>query len=354
MKHCLASLAVIAALLAAQPARALDGAAIEILTLPFGTSSYSTDMGMESFFKEINGPLRFLLKQTPGAMYITRYNHENREKMVAGKIPFTITLSTAAITPYVAKGLPPYQDFPLPSRVLCAIDGLAIVWVTFDPAIQSPADFAGQKVGVAERSRPNQSELPNRPVFDHAYGGYDKVDWQYLGFGNSKDALLNGSIAVHAGNLSGEIKTAPDGTLYMDSCTPDPALMEIISAGRPFHFVSEDPAVLRAAYDPEKHLVHFPVLIKAGAVPNLTEDAWAKGGFIVYSGDMDMPAEAVEEMVYQMWSKRDRLADFYEGFRTMGASPYPAGCDPQYIHPGLFRALNRLGIALPEGVSAPE
>ena len=128
------------------------------------------------------------------------------------------------------------------------------------------------------------------------------MDWQYLGFGNSKDALLNGSIAVHMGNLSGEIKTAPDGTLYMDACTPDPAMMEIISAGKPFRFVSEDPAVLASAYDPDKHLMHFPVLIKAGAVPNLKEDAWAKGAFITYSGDRSIPAEAVEEMVYQMWS----------------------------------------------------
>ena len=38
----------------------------------------------------------------------------------------------------------------------------------------------------------------------------------------------------------------------------------------------------------------------------------------------------------------------------MGASPYPRGLDPKYVHPGLFRAMERLGVALPEGVTAPE
>lgn len=337
-----------------KPALALEPITIELLTLPFGTSSYASDMALESLFKEIKSPIKLQLKQTPGAMFISRYNADNLTKMREGKVPFTMSLTMATIVPYMGKGLPPYQDYPSPdSRIALATSGALSLFVTFKEGIKSPADFKGKKVGVAERSRPNMSTLPNQPVFDYAYGGFDKVDWQYLGFSNSKDAILNGSIDVHMGNITGAIKTAPDGSLYIDSATPDPALMEVISSGNKYYIVSEDPEVLKAAYDPAKHLVQVPVLVKAGTLPGQTSDAWVKGGFTVYSVDKNLPADVVEELVYQIFTNKARLTDYYESFKYMGATPLPAGVDPHFIHPGLYRAMKRLGIPLPEGVTVP-
>lgn len=354
MKRLAIAFALLAFLSAGHPARALEPITIELLTLPFGTASYAFDMAMESMFKEVNGPVTMLLKQTPGAMFISRYNFENLQKMRAGKVPFTMSVSTSAITMYMAEGLPPYEKYPAPdSRILCSTGAILMPFVAFDPAIKTPADFKGKKVGVAERSRPNQSTLPNQPVFDYAYGGYDKVAWQYLGFANSKDAMLNGSIDVYMGNISSTIKQAEDGTLYADSGTMDPSMMEVVSSGNKFHIVAEDPAVLKAAYDPAKHLVQYPVLMKAGTVPGQTEDVWVKGGFTIYGVDKDMPEDVVEEIVYQMFTHKERLADYYEGFAYMGDSPYPAGLDPKWVHPGTFRAMKRLGLPLPAGVSLP-
>lgn len=336
------------------PAMALSPFTIEVLTLPFGTASYASDMALESLFKELKSPVTLQLKQTPGAMFISRYNFENKQKIREGKTPYTTSLTSSSIIPYMAAALPPYEKYPTEdSRIIFASGGMLIPFVTFKKEIKSPADFKGHKVGVAEKSRPNMSTLPNQPVFDHAYGGYDKVDWQYLGFANSKDAILNGSIDVHLGNLTCNIKQAADGSLYVESGTADPALMEVVSSGNKYHVVSEDPAVLKAAYDPAKHLVHVPVLMKAGTLPGQTQDAWVKGAFIVYAVDKTMPEEVVEEVVYQIFSHKERLSDYYEGFSYMGDTPYPIGMDQRFIHPGMFRAMKRLGIPLPEGVTVP-
>ncbi len=346
---------VAACMLFASSALAVEPRTIELMTLQFGTASYASDMAMESLFKELKSPLTLLLKQTPGAMYITRYNFENLEKMRSGQVPFTMSLTTSAITEYSAKGLPPYQDYPLPdTRVIFGMNGVLLPFVTFNPDIKTPADFIGKKVGFAEKSRPNQSVLPNKPVFDKAYGGFDKVDWQYLGFSNSKDALLNNSIDVHMGNITATLDTDENGNIYMVKGTYDPALMEIVSANRPFYFVTEDPEILKTAYDPNHDMIHFPVLIKAGTLPGYDKDFWVKGGLVVYAVDKDLPDDVVEEIVVTVFKNKARLADYYEGFAHMGDNPYPLGLDPAFIHPGLYKAMQTLGIPLPAGVKAPE
>lgn len=346
---------LIAALCASKPANALEPVSIELLTLPFGTASYNTDMAMESLFKEIESPVKMMLKQTPGALFMSRYAFDNRAKMIEGKIPFTLSALAAPNVPYMAAGLPPYQDYPTPNtRIIAMLNGVLIPFVTFKQEIKSPADFVGRKVGIAEKSRPNMSTLPNKPVFDHAYGGYDKVDWQYLGFANSKDAILNGSIDVHMGNMTCTLQQAEDGSFYTTAVTMDPALMEVVSSGNAFYFVSEDPAVLKAAYDPDKDQVFLPVLMKAGSVAGQKEDVWVKGTFAVYALDSAVSDEVVEEIVYQMFTNRARLADYYEGFSYMGDTPYYSNViDTKWIHPGMFRAMKRLNIALPEAVTAP-
>ncbi len=336
-------------------AKAVEPFNIEILTMPFGTASYASDMALESLFKELNSPIKLMLKQTPGAMYITRYTTENLDKMRAGQVPYALTLSTAAITEYIARGLPPYEDYAQPdSRVIFGLNAMLIPFVTFDESIKSPADFVGKKVGIAEKSRPNQSTLPNKPIFDKFYGGFDKVDWQYLGFANSKDALLNDSIDVHMGNISASIATDENGNIYMVKGTLDPALMEIVSANRPFFFVSEDPEKIKTGYDPAKDMLHFPVLVKAGTIPGYDKDFWVKAGLTVYVVDKTVPDDVVEEIVVTIFKNKERLADYYEGFAYISESPYPLTLDPKYIHPGLYKAMDKLGIPLPAGVEAPK
>lgn len=353
--HSIGLTLALVAILGVGKANALEPITIELLTMPFGTTSYAQDMALESFFKEIKSPITLLLKQIPGAMFASRYIYENTDKMREGKVPFAMTATSANIVPYMGKGLPPYQDYPTPDHVImCATRVTLQPFVTFDPKIKTPADMVGKKVGIAERSRPNMSTLPNKPIFDRAYGGFDKVDWQYLGFANSKDAILNGSIDVHMSNVGCVVETAPDGSLYTTTGTPDPSMMEVISSGKPFYIVSEDPEVLKTFYDPNTDLVHVPVLMKAGTIPGQTEDAWVKAAFSVYAIDKGAPADVVEEIVYQMFTHKARLTDYYEGFSHLSGNPFPRGAELSQCHPGLFRAMKRLGLPLPEGVTVPE
>ncbi len=347
-------LACMAAMLFSSPmkANAVEKTNMEILTLPFGTSAYAMDMAMESLFKEFESPISLLLKQTPGMMFVYRYRFENNDKMQEGKMPFYLYNTVLPVITYAANGLTPYEDYPDPdSRIIAVVNGAVTPYITFEDDIKVLNDMEGKKVGVAEKARPNQSILPNKPLFDKVLGDFEKVDWQYLGAMNSKDAILNGSIDVHMGTALCQLLADENGNFYTTKITPDPATMEVISSGTPYSIIDEDPSVVRSAYNPASDLVQSPVLLKAGSAPGLDKDVWVKGFGVGYLTHKDVSDEVVEEIVYTMYKNKERLAEYYEGFSYMTDSPYLPGTDVALYHPGVFKAMKRLGLALPDGVT---
>ncbi len=346
--------ASLVSLFLAQPmsAQAVEKTNLEILTLPFGTSAYAMDMAMESLFKEFESPVSLLLKQTPGMMFVYRYRFENNNKMQDGKMPFYLYNTVLPVVKYAAQGLTPYEDYPDPdSRIIAIVNGAVTPYITFEDDITTLQEMEGRKVGVAEKARPNQSILPNKPLFDKVLGDFEKVDWQYLGAMNSKDAILNGSIDVHMGTALCQLLTDENGNYYTTKITPDPATMEVISSGNAYTIINEDPEVIKAAYDPTKDLVQSPILLKAGSAPGIEKDVWVKGFAVGYLTHKDVSDEVVEEIVYTMYKNKARLAEYYEGFSYMTDSPYLPGTDVALYHPGVFKAMKRLGLPLPEGVT---
>jgi TRAP-type uncharacterized transport system substrate-binding protein len=324
---------------------------ITLITLPFGTPSYVMDSALESFFKkQKNSSVNIQLKQTPGAMYVIRTLFEQDVKTATGQVPQPMVINWAPVFYYATEGRPPLTKFPLPNlRVLYGGFFFVNTFVTFDKSIKTPADLAGKKVGFAERARPFQSVFPNKPYFDRGYGGFGKVKWQYLGSANSKDALMNGSIDAHWGTLIARGVLNEDGSVSAVMVAPSPPMLELLSSGRPLYFVQEDPAITRSAYNQKTDQVMLPVFVKKGALKGLNKDLWTRGMASVMTVHKSMPNDIAEEIVTTVFTNLKRLSAYSKMFALYPPNPYPIGIGKDMIHPGLFKALKKLGVKPPAG-----
>lgn len=324
---------------------------VTFMTMPFGTSFYMLDSAVESLFNEENckADVSLKLKQTPGAMYIAKSFFQNEKAMQKGEIPFQVTQAMAPVLPYMIEGRWPFKKIPLTNlRTICGGLFMVNVFVTFDPDIKTPADLADKKVGFAERARVFQSILPNKPYFDKLYGGFDKVNWQYLGANNSKDALLNGSIDAAWLTMTAKVEINDQGQLVCTKAVPSPPLLELMSAGRPLHFVSENAAKIKSAYDPAKDFVLQPILVQKGSLKDIKHSFTARGMAMGLATFKSMPDDLVVDIVTTIFSNLDRLASYNQAFALYPKNPYPIGLDPQYAHPGLLKALKKMGMEIPK------
>jgi TRAP-type uncharacterized transport system substrate-binding protein len=322
---------------------------VSIMTLPFGTPSYLVDMAIESLYSEQkDSKLNVKLSQTPGALYIIRYFHDNQEKLKSGKVAQPFFTISDSILPYMAEGRPPLKKFAVPTLRALWGQMLAInTFVTFDKSIKTPADLAGKKVGFAEKARPFQSMFPNMPYFNKGYDGYNKVKWQHLGAVNSKDALLNGSIDAVWATLFGKLDYDEKGNIICKIANPSPPLLELMNAGRPLYFVKEDPAIIKSSYEAKTDLVMMPVLVKKGAFKGIEEDYWTRGMQGIVAADASMPDEVAVDLITTVFKNYKRLSEYQGIYNFFPDNPYPINVPKENIHPGMFKALKVLGLEVP-------
>lgn len=316
---------------------------------PFGTSQYNQAVALEEVFKRANSWVQWKAQETPGAMYISRYRQENYSKILSGEIPQIVSQSSAFVIPYIVEGRPPFQKLKNPNNVaIFSLTPYINFFVTFDPKIKTLKDLVGKKVGISEKSRPFQSILTLKPYFEKGLKSWDKVDWQYLGVSNSKDALLNNKIDVHfASTFMGSVTTAADGSYVVTGMAPGAPDMELMNSGRKLYYIGFDPATFEKAWDVEKDGPSYMVLIKKGSLPGLDRDIYGKMSSGIIGGDKTIPDDVVQEMIRVRHEYRAELAKYDGTLKYIPDTPYPIGTPEKWVHPGVKKAMKNLGIPMP-------
>ena len=328
-----------------------DKPSMVLLTLPFGTPSYMLDSSLESFFGELGekSPVSLKLKQTPGAMYMVKALLKNEASAHQGKKPYQLVQAWAPVVAYMQEGRWPFEKMPMPN-VVALSGGVFMIntFVTFDPEIKTPENLAGKKVGFAEKARVFQSILPNKAYFDKAYGGFDKVKWQYLGANNAKDALLNGSIDAVWTAMSGKVSLSDTGELVCTMAVPSPPLLELMSAGKQLYFLPENADLIRKVYDPKTDFVMQPVRIKKGAIKGVDKEFTARGMVTVMAAWNHLSEDVVADFVTTVYTNLDRLKEYNKAFSLYPRNPYPLGVEKKLVHPGLLKAMEKMGMEIPK------
>jgi len=318
------------------------------MSTPFGTPQYTVAVAFEEVFKKSGSWLQWKAQETPGAMYMIRYSFLNRAKMAAGLVPQIGALAGAGGLPYIVEGRPPFKKFKIPSsRAAFSMPSYATVFVTFDPTIKTLKDLEGKKVGIAEKSRPFQSTIALAPYFRKGLKNWSKIDWQFLGTANSKDALLNNKIDVHYATFMGSVEVAADGSYYSKALAPGPGILQLMNAGRKLYFIPWDPVVLKKATDFSKDMIAYPLLIEKGTIQGLNVDLWSRVTTGIFQLDESVPDDVIEEMIRVRQEYRKELGRYHAILKLMPDNPYPLGTPEHLVHPGVKKAMRNLGIPIP-------
>lgn len=321
---------------------------ITMMTTPFGTTSYTIGQAFEETFKKENSWVQWKTQETPGAMYIIRYLNENRDKMINGEIPFVISSSAVAVLPFTAYGWKPFEKYPIPhTKAFLAQPAFIFFFGTFDPNIKSLKDLEGKKVGIAEKSRPFTSILPLKPYFEKGLGIWDKVDWQYLGWVNSKDALLNNKIDAMYCEFQASLEQRPDGSLFTRLAAASPAVLELMNSGRQFYLVPFDPKTIKESFDFTKNMWMVPALMEKGAVGGVNRDLWGLTSPGLLRTDEEVPTEVIQEIYRVYLKRRHELGKYHNALKLLPENPYPVGTPEEFVHPGVEKALSNLGLTKP-------
>lgn len=318
------------------------------MTTPFGTSMYTQAVAFEEVFKKANSWVDWKAQETPGAMYIIRYAAENRGKILAGEVPQLGAISSVGVLPFVAEGRPPFTKVKSPNvRAAFSMPSFVTFFVSFNPDIKSLKDLEGKKVGIAEKSRPFQGTIALRPYFRKGLKNWDKIEWQQLGAGNSKDALLNNTIDVHYATFMGRVKVAPDGSYYSDALAPSPATMQLLNSGRKLFIIPWDPVIFKAANDFSADMIAYPILVKKGTIKGVDQDIWGRLTTGIMQVDESLPDNVLQEIIRVRHEYRTELGKYHGSLKLLPETPYPIGTPDKLVHPGVKKAMQNLGIPMP-------
>ncbi|NNL75245.1 MAG: hypothetical protein HKO68_02780 [Desulfobacterales bacterium] len=320
------------------------------MTTPFGSPMYTEGTAMEEVFKKAGSWVSWKVQETPGAMFVQRYYFENKDKMIAGKVPPVVTSFSASVMPFVIEGRKPFDKYPVPfSGALFSSPSFITLYATFDPDIKSAKDFSGKKVGIAEKSRPFTGVLAHMPYFAKGLGIWKKVGWQFIGPVNSKDALLNDRIDVHSSTFRAKVELSDDGGYVCTKMAPATPTMELMNSGRKLHFVGYDPEIIKKSYDFSKDMMVYPVLIKKGAYEGIEQDIWGLIAIGLYRAPSFLPDDVVKEIIRVRHEYRDELAKYHAILKFFPENPYPVGVPEKWVIPSVTKAMKELNLSIPKG-----
>lgn len=320
------------------------------MTTPFGTPMYTEGTAMEEVFKKAGSWVNWKVQETPGAMFVQRYYFENKDKMMSGEVPPVVTSFSASVMPFVIEGRKPFDKYPVPfSGALFSSPSFITLFATFDSDIKSAKDFSGKKVGIAEKSRPFTGVLAHMPYFAKGLGIWKKVGWQFIGPVNSKDALLNDRIDVHASTFRGKVELADDGSYICTKMAPATPTMELMNSGRKLQFVGYDPDVIKKSFDFSKDMMVYPVLIKKGAHEGIDQDIWGLIAIGLYRAPSFLPDDVVNEIIRVRHEYREELAKYHAIMKFFPENPYPVGVPEEWVIPGVTKAMKSLNLTIPKG-----
>lgn len=323
---------------------------VVFMTTPFGSPGYDVGAAFEQVFAKAGSWVNIKHQETPGAVYIITHVLKNREKMIAGEIPFILAGSSNTVQPFVIEGRKPFEAMKIPTdRALVSAPTFITFFGTFDPDIKDLKDFTGKRVGTAERARLFSGMLADAPLFAKGVGNWKEIKWSQLGSAGCKDAILNRKLDATKLNFLGKIKVNEKGEYICTAAAPDPATMELMSAGRKLHLVPIKKAYILKGYDHSKDMAIVPCLVKKGAIKGLDRDIEALAAIGVITCDAALPVEVAEEIVRVRHEFREEFGKYHAALKFFPTTPYPIGTfRKEWVHPGVLKAMEKMSLPIPK------
>jgi len=321
---------------------------ITFQTVAFGRAFYDYAFAYEDLARKAKSWVNLKAEETPGAMYQAKYYQQNIDAMRSGKKTWTMSYGSTNSVTFMKYGWGPFKKVPTPGlqvfgSILCRANFLG----TFDPKIKTLKDLAGKRVAVASKSAPFNSTLKYIPYFEKGLG--TKVNWQFIGIGQGKSALLNGTVDATICSFMAEYKVAPDGlTMILHKAAPDTATMELLASGKKLNLIPYDPKMLMSVYKGKEMMTFRPAVLKAGAAKGIDYDAKGFCEWLYTAADEQFPVDVLIELLRVRYEHGKKFGNYHAMFKLQPENPFPTGAPKSLIHKGAYAAAKALGFKVVE------
>jgi TRAP-type uncharacterized transport system substrate-binding protein len=325
-----------------------DPVKVVFQTVAFGRAFYDYAFAYEDLARKAGSWVNLKAEETPGAMYMAKYYSQNIDDIRAGKKDWVMWYGSTNSTLFMKNGWGPFKKVPAPGfqvfgSILCRANFLG----TFDPNIKTLKDLAGKRVAVASKSAPFNSTLKYLPYFEK--GLKTKVNWQFIGIGQGKSALLNGTVDATICSFMAEYTVAPDGlTMVLHKAAPDTATMELLASGRKLNLIPYDPDMLMSVYKGEGMMTFRPAVLKAGAAKGIDYEAKGFCEWLYTIADEQMPVDIVTELIRVRYEHGKKFGNYHSMFKLQPENPFPTGAPKFLIHKASYSAAKELGYKVVE------
>ncbi|MAO56853.1 MAG: hypothetical protein CMM61_14330 [Rhodospirillaceae bacterium] len=326
--------AAVAAVLASAPAKA-EPPKVEILMSPSGSGPYLAWATFQNYAPKYTDKMAPVAVETPGFTYNVRFLAQTPDKWkttVIGSGEVVEWAAAEGVKPFFPKPMAVAKDF----RVLGSMSQTSNVFVTLDPDIKVPADFAGKRVAVGLLTQ-NEWGMHQRMMLD-TWGITPKLkSFDALGPGQNIDALLDGrsdvgTLVVHSSlNFAYNLEPGP--------------FKKLESAQRPWFYV-DVPKPTIESYIKDTGAPFMIREVKANTFSNQPKAITTFGNHTLLSVHKSFPDDLAYEFV-KTWLKMGPEIGKYSAIgqiwnpETIGAV---AKIAPERLHPGARRAYIEAGL----------
>lgn len=206
-------------------------------------------------------------------------------------------------------------------------------WITLNKNIKTTNDFIGKRVGTFFKG--SQGAATTDLIFKYGTGTFDKIKFEYIGFDNCKDALMDGRIDVAIG-----------GSAYLGKgyWSGNPSFNELWADQREFFLIGIPAEVIKLA---EKQS-GYPLLIDTIPAGNfgprqpnaLPAIVWRNG----FWADKDLDESIAYEICRLMWKHSEDFKTYHKALGGITKETIPqAAPEEKDFHPGAVKFYKEQG-----------
>ena len=330
-----AALGLLGSMFGSRVATAQEVRKFRILMTPEQSGVYHAFSILQARAEEHHPWLRPINVETGGFNYNINYIAKHPEQWASTMVGSATVLEWAA-----QKGVKPFFPEPLGAvadlRLIGGMAGTGNFWVTLDPEIKTPADFAGKSISTGLLTQ-NEWGMYPKMLLD-AWGITPKLkNFNALGPGKNIDALLDGKV-----DAAMMVSFFGPGMKDVSAAQP---YNQLLASNRPFYFVNIRSEMIRS-YN-QKTGADFAVReFPPNSLPKQPSTFTTFGNETTVSAHKTFPEDLAYEFA-KLWVKMGPAVAKYNALGKLWTPEGIAGpvrSNPSAAHPGALKAYRELGL----------
>jgi len=310
-----------------------EKARVDLLSSPFGTSSYIIGTALEEITRDSDAPLQVGHSESPGVAY----NLIKMAKKPALK-KTTIQANSIQLIYMARAGAGPFKrmkgGIAKDIRQIANYNVTARFYVSRDPAIKEITDLKGKSIGLGTK----QQAWGFAAIWDLTLAGGMKPN-------QFKPQLIGTKAAISA--FKDRLVDAVVGGAYINPVTgqyvPAPFFRELTATGEKLYYINVGEKGLRRE-SKMLRIPHSAFTLKPENVPGLNQPITISISTLGWWAYLDFPEEQAYQLTKVLIKNVDKFAKYHALGQLMSKEMLCYQFTPEETHPGAYRAYKEAGL----------